>query len=249
MERARLDADANADAAADALTAHYRVVNSMLDVYHSSRARYEQEFPQSFRDFQAHAEHAAVASQEDVRFYSTLLWFQRGVPQYLTLALRNLVRAYYEESRLREALGNAARDDDDNRRHVVSQADQEAAAAVGVERVGGSYQPYGMETDHDVHLYTMGAVAFPHLEGLEEEEKFLRACFEVRKVRLEHEDGREFRHPHCIPYHTSLDFSVREFCHRAYATYIDENGQPRQPLSSSFSVLVEEIKSYAYSLG
>ena len=244
FERRRLAVDINADAAAHELNKQHRVVRSMLDVYNSSRDRYEREFPRSFSGFKQHAEHAAVISQEDVRFYSMLLWYQRGPPQYLLLALRNLVRAMYEDSRLREELAKAEKDDV-GRRNTISQADAEAAAAANVARTGGELQCFGMETDPEVHITTIGAIAIPHFDNLEEEEKFIRACFEVRKVRLEHEDSHELRHPHHRPYEASLDHSMEVFCRRARATYLNESGRPRQPLSSSFLELLQEIETHA----
>jgi hypothetical protein len=175
------------------------------------------------------------------------LWFQDSVPQHFSVALRDLVRALYEQSHLRDELSREEQDDD-NRHNPISQADGEAAAAANLARAVEDDVVYGMEQDPEIHISTIGAITIPHFENLEQDERYIRTCFEVRKVRLEHEDSQELRWRHHQPFVASLDHSVKNFCRRTIATYIDANSQPRQALPSTFVELLQDMGKYAAAL-
>lgn len=239
-ERCAAAAEA-ADKEAIKLNEHYSKQHDLVDVYESSRKRLREEDPEASAEFEQHARYAAVVTQENVRFYDHMVWFQRA-PHYVTLSLKNLARSYQEQSRLRVRLNRFERASGSPVSRL-SGIEQQAAAGAELGIDG-----FGLETDADHHITTIGAFEPRKFATDRDEEAYIHAIFGLRRVRLGHETSPELRWPQCDPFEESLDNSVRQFIRAVYSHYIDENDQPHRALSDVLAATLAEMKKYGDSL-
>ena len=104
---------------------------------------------------------------------------------------------------------------------------------------------YGLETLPQDHIRTIcdfGPV--PDFSGQREEATLLRAAFELRKVRLEHETSDQLRFPATRPFRHSLDHSVLLFIQHIVVLYADVGKRPKKRISNELAAVLRAIHEY-----
>jgi hypothetical protein len=232
----------NADLAGDALREHQRQQPEMMDVFDSSCRRWAEEDPEAAAEFNAHIQYAQAITDEDVRIYDLLCWFKRA-PQSVRIPLNNLARSHREESRLRMILNRYERATASGTPRLTA-IQQEAAAGAEIRAEG-----HGLELEPEMHRVTIGTFIPPRCNTQEQEATLVRAEFQLRRVRLDHEQDPALRWPQCNPFENSLDNSVRQWCRDAYDYYYDENGLYRRAFSDDLAETLAQIQAYEEDIG
>jgi hypothetical protein len=147
-------------------------------------------------------------------------------------------QAAEEEAREHEAANNADLAGDQLRVHQRQQPELINVFESSCKR-WAEEDPSGA-ADFDAH---------PRCNTQEQEAILIRAAFELRKVRLDHEQDPALRWPQCNSFENSLDNSVRQWCRDAYDHYLDENGEYRRLFSDDLAETLVQIHAYGEDIG
>lgn len=238
------EAGQRADEAAARLGVHTQTGRRFRENLKAALQRFLGEYPISFKAFARHKNECAVLATTCVRFYASLCWFKH-VPQYLYIVLRTCARHYQESCKLRANL-NVYKRMSGNQPTPLSVEEELAAAGVMVDDNGDvRIHTYGLEPDHRMHSQTLGLYNPPSFSSDVEAAAWLRAVFNTRRIRLEHERSPEMRFPAKTPFEDSLDHSVYKFLKDLVADYYDTRTRRfTKKTSEELSSIIEEIQLY-----
>ena len=146
--------------------------------YEDALTRFQREHKDHYDLFAQHCANAKIVTSMNVRFFDVVRWYQ-AIPGYLTNALEKLSRYHHQEIKLqtkleaRELKAGSWRDPLDSNISYVANMDKKG--------------DFGFEKDFGDLVNSIASYNPPRgVEGFDEA-KYLKASFEVRKVRYEHE--------------------------------------------------------------
>jgi hypothetical protein len=104
---------------------------------------------------------------------------------------------------------------------------------------------YGLETSPNDHIRTISDCGpVPAFSGQREEAAFLRAAFELRKVRLEHESSKKLRFPEIRPFRRSLDYSALIFIQNIVVLYADVGKSPKKKIAPPLVAVLRAVHEH-----
>ena len=252
------------------LLQHCKKLEPLEAGWESALQRFYVEDKRGFAAFALHGFHASVVNAWPVRFLDHLRWYKH-VPQYVRVALDATAHYYHNECALRLRLNGHERSggswvgrlgeeeevgatygwfpiDAQGNRLVNRNAQDGNEGSIplpdiippGMESLG-----YGLDTSPRDHIRTISDCGpVPAFSGQREEVAFLRAAFELRKVRLEHESSKKLRFPEVRPFPRSLDHSFLVFIQRVLVLYADLGKSPKKELTPALVAVLRAIHEY-----
>jgi hypothetical protein len=139
----------------------------------------------------------------------------------------------------------------------ISKEEQQAAYAAEIvhlddaiaTKTHAGQRGYGLETHSELHGVTISNYSPFLFKDDEDEAQFVRAAFDLRKVRLEHEGYGRLRYPHVRQFKHSIDYAVLSFILVVGSEYFDSTGQwKREEISDSMADVLDEIQQYGHRI-
>ena len=270
-EERRREARRKAEEVCDMLRQHYRKLEPLEATWESALRRFHGDDPRGWAAFMVHACHASTVNKSPVRFFDHLRWY-RHLPRHVRLALDAIAHYYHNECSIRVKLnvrersagswgGRLREEEEVGAVYGLFPRDEGGNEIVHDYAQGGNHQDgipdpdaippdmdtrgYGLETLAQDHIRTIcdfGPV--PDFSGQREEATLLRAAFELRKVRLEHEPSNQLRFPATRPFRHSLDHSVLLFIQNIVVLYADVGKSPKKRISNELAAILRRIHEY-----
>ena len=269
--RRRDEAWQRAERESKKLRQHLKKLEPLEAAWESALQRFYVEDKPGFAAFAFHAFHASVVNAWPVRFFDHLRWYKH-VPQYVRVALNAMAHYYHNECSIRVQLNRYEQtagswagqlgeeeevgatygwfpiDEQGNQitnRNAPGDSNEDSIPQPDIIPPGIESLGYGLDTSPRDHIRTTrdcGPV--PAFSGQREEVAFLRAAFELRKVRLEHESSKKLRFPEVRPFPRSLDHSFLVFIQRVLVLYADLGKSPKKELTPALVAVLRAIHEY-----